>query len=244
MHYFHAFLALLLVGNMSLWSVESAPPEDNGLSERLKFAQQHHDFKMCCLKIHEQEFMRLAQNGQAPQSLLITCSDSRVMPSLIFGLKVGDMFEIRNAGNFVPEYDPQIDWDGIAASIQYGIEALNITDIIVCGHSHCGAIQGLYKDLKKEMPLVSKWLKFGQPAKDLVMANGDKGLTNAQKYALTEKVSVLFQLEHLATYPFIKKRLEEKKLFLHGWYVDIASGEVSYYDTTTMQFRPLVSLLR
>ena len=101
----------------------------------------------------------------------------------------------------------------------------------VCGHSHCGAIQGLFQDLDPaKMGIVQKWLKFGDEAKKMVLAMTNPNTPKEEIYALAEKLSVIFQLEHLMSFPYIKKRVEEGKLELHGWYFKIETGELWYYN--------------
>ncbi len=240
-----ATATLIFSGGAFAAEPQSSEVNSQSFAERIKeYAQGHQSFRDCCLKEHEAEFLRLAKEGQTPKTLFIGCSDSRVMPSLITGLSVGDMFTVRNAGNFVPLYDTKIDWDGIAASIQYGVDVLGVTDIIVCGHTHCGAIEGLYADPSKLPSLVSKWIKFGQEAKEMALKMADPNITAEEKYVLTGKISVLNQLEHLISYPTIKKKVEENKIYLHGWYYDIAKGNIYFFDPSTYTFRPLTDALR
>lgn len=195
---------------------------------------------------HEEEFMRLVKEGQTPKTLFIGCSDSRVTPEFIASAKPGDFFVVRNAGNFVPLYNTQIAWDGVAASIEYAVQVVGVKDVIVCGHSHCGAIQALFYDqtkLKADLPLAQKWLQFGEPAKKISLTSLGPDATNAEYYASTERLSVIFQLEHLLSYPFIKKAVEEKRLYLHGWHFNIEKGEITYFNPKTYKFTPLRGLL-
>jgi carbonic anhydrase len=220
------------------------PKPDAVFAERIKeYAKSHQAFKDCCLEEHEADFVRLAKEGQSPKTLFIGCSDSRVMPNLITGIDVGGMFIIREAGNFVPPYDPSGSYDGVAATLEYGVEVLGVTDIIICGHTHCGAIEGLFKDPASLPPLVAKWIRFGQDAKKLAESIAIEEEIK-DKYTLAGKISVLFQIDNLTTYPFIKKKLDEKKLYVHGWYLDIAAGEIWHYDPDTFSFRPLTDTLK
>lgn len=211
------------------------------LQRTLEYAQGHREFKNLFFKENEKEFYRLVKNGQSPKTLYIGCSDSRVIPELIASARPGDLFVIRNAGNFVPFYDPTLVWDGIAATIQYAVEVLGVTDIIVCGHSQCGAIQGLFQDIKLDS--LSNWLRFGEEAKRVtLLALGDQA-DDKKKYNVAEHISVLFQLDHLMTYPYIKERVNQQKLFLHGWHFDIGTGELEYYDPSALKFESFSSII-
>ncbi len=197
------------------------------------FAKRHANFKREFFADNEERFAELVRNGQAPRTLFIGCSDSRFIPELITSSKPGELFVIRTAGNFVPTFTTDIAWDGVAATIQYAVEALKIKDIIVCGHSHCGAIQGLFAPPAIEEQLYGKnlvnWLQFGTAAKQEAIESAPKNASQQQLYTLAEKASVLYQLDHLLTYPFIKKAVEAKQLNLHGWYYTIETGDVEAY---------------
>lgn len=217
------------------------------INRSLSYAKSHNLFTNLFFQEHEEEFVRLVKEGQTPKALFISCSDSRVIPEFIASAKPGELFVVRSAGNFVPIYDTTIAWDGIAASIEYGIKALGVQDVIVCGHSHCGAIEALFYDqelLKSQLPLASKWLQFGEHAKNIAITSLGADAPNSDRYAATERLSVLFQLEHLLSYPFIKKAVEEKKLFLHGWHFTIEKGEITYFNPKTYEFVPLRALLQ
>lgn len=189
----------------------------------------------------EDKFDDLVDNGQQPKILFIGCSDSRVVPDLIVDSNPGDMFILRNIGNFVPPYRDDSDFHGSSAAIEYAVSVLAVQDIIVCGHSHCGACASLYKDLSCETDLihVNKWLKLGQKAKEYtLLAIEDKD--NKEKILrTTEKISVKHQLENLLTYPAIVKKVNEGTLDIHGWYYKIEDGSIEYYDGESCGFKKL-----
>ncbi len=200
----------------------------------------HETFKKVKFKANEDRFKKLVSQGQNPKALFIGCSDSRVMPNMITSTGAGDLFIIRNIGNFVPAFKPDSDFHATAAAIEYAVSTLEVNDIIVCGHSHCGAIGALYKTLKptEENIHTIKWLELGNMAKKVATA----ALPQADKTELldyTEKVSVIFQLENLLSYPAVKRRVEEGTLYLHGWHYDLESGEIAYYDDEEMVFAAL-----
>jgi carbonic anhydrase len=216
---------------------QPVPPQTpTPLSISLNYAKGHQEFKELYFKQHEQDFVRLVEKGQNPQALFIGCSDSRVVPDLILGTKPGDLFVIRTAGNFVPTYGKDED-DGVLATVQYALEVLKIKHIIVCGHSHCGAIQGLFKKLDQDrLGILTKWLKWGEDAKKMALLTTKPDTPKAELYAITEQLSIIYQLEHLMTFPFIKSLVKNGELQLHGWYYEIETGNITYYDPELYQF--------
>ncbi|WP_228840575.1 carbonic anhydrase [Candidatus Protochlamydia phocaeensis] len=238
------FLSLALQVNGAEQPNKQEPQEQTLLNQTLNFARGHQEFKDLYFKQHEQEFIRLVQEGQSPQTLFIGCSDSRIVPDLILGTRPGDLFVIRTAGNFVPPYEDNA-WDGVSATIQYAIEALNVKHIIICGHSHCGAIQGLFKQLDPtKLGIIQRWLKFGEEAKKMTLMSAKPNTPKEELYEIAEQISVIYQLEHLMSFPFVKKRVDEGKLDLHGWYYKIETGEVFYYDPETYRFQSLSKLVQ
>jgi carbonic anhydrase len=181
-------------------------------------------------------------HGQNPRILFITCSDSRIDPNLITQVEVGQLFVIRNAGNIVPPYGAANGGEG--AAIEYAIEALNIEQIIVCGHSSCGAMKGLLKisELEEKMPLVHQWLKHAEPTRRLVKENYQE-LNGDELLDITSAENILAQLSNLQTYPSVRSRLHQGKLALHGWIYDIESGIVLAYDPHVKMFMPPQSVL-
>ncbi len=188
----------------------------------------------------EDELKDLVEYGQKPELLFISCSDSRITPDLVLGSKPGDMFILRNVGNFVPPYKHDEDFHGSAAAIEYAVAVLKVKHIIVCGHSYCGACQSLYEDIPdtKSLIHVKTWLKLGEKAKQKTLKN-KKFNTKEEMYRETEKNSIRFQLENLLTYPDVNKLLNTKELKIHGWYYDIKSAKIDYYDSQDDTFKPL-----
>ena len=189
----------------------------------------------------ESKFDKLVENGQKPKILFIGCSDSRVVPDLIVDSKPGDMFILRNIGNFVPPYKNDSDFHGSSAAIEYAVSVLNVKDIIICGHSHCGACASLYKDLSNEPHLqhVKKWLELGKKAKEYTLLAHPDQKNKEQILRTTERISIKHQLENLLTYPQIIKKVESGELDIHGWYYKIEDGSIEYYDGESCGFKPL-----
>jgi len=206
-----------------------------------EFERGHENFRAVNFKQNESRFKELSEDGQDPKALFIGCSDSRVMPAMITGSGPGDLFIVRNIGNFVAPYQPDANYHATASAIEYGISVLGLTDIIVCGHSNCGAIASLYKDIPKtdENIHTIKWLELGQAPKRVAMMSEHKNNKEAL-LRYTERVSVIFQLENLLTYPAVKRRVDKGEVFLHGWYYDMKSGMIECYDDENYEFKPLV----
>jgi carbonic anhydrase len=181
-------------------------------------------------------FEELAK-GQNPDTLFITCSDSRIDPNLLTRSKPGDLFILRNAGNIVPPHGGAS--SGEAATIEFAVTVLGVKDIIVCGHSHCGAMRGLLQPEQiASLPAVSAWLFHAEKTRRIVNENyrhldGDRLLT------ATVEENVLVQLENLRTLPVVTSRLTQGDLHLHGWVYKIETGEVFAYDLTCGQFVPV-----
>lgn len=204
------------------------------------FESGHENFKKIKFSQNEKRFKKLVEEGQSPKALFIGCSDSRVMPAMITGSKAGDLFIIRNIGNFVAPFRPDADYHATAAAVEYAVSVLEISDIIVCGHSHCGAIASLYKEIKATPENIHtiKWLELGEAAKKIALLT-HKDMPKEELLRYTEKVSVIHQLDNLLTYPAVKKRVDEGKLFLHGWHYDIENGDIEYFDDEAYEFRAL-----
>lgn len=206
-----------------------------------EFERGHENFRTVHFKGNESRFKALIEDGQDPKALFIGCSDSRVMPAVITGSKPGDLFIVRNIGNFVAPYQPSESYHATASAIEYAVSVLGLNNIIVCGHSHCGAIAALYKEIPKtdENIHTVKWLELGEAPKRVAMLSEYKNNKEAL-LRYTEKVSIIFQLENLLTYPAVKRRVDAGELFLHGWYYDIQNGIIEYYDDELYEFRPLI----
>lgn len=166
-------------------------------------------------------FAELA-GGQSPDTLFITCADSRIDPSLLTQTGPGDLFVVRNAGNIVPQLDADgTSADGTAGSIDYAVAALGVAHIVVCGHSSCGAMKGLADPASLEtLPSVARWLEHSE---------GLRAAGTADLDDLIER-NVLLQLDHLATYPTVRAALDAGSIELHAWVYDIGTGVVRVHD--------------
>ena len=206
-----------------------------------EFIEGYKEFKDVELKNYKSLFKNLVEHGQKPKALFIGCSDSRVVPSLITKTLPGELFVTRNIGNFVPPFKPDSDFHATAAAIEYATDVLEVENIIVCGHSHCGAIGSLFKEIKQTPSNIHtiKWLTLGEDAKKIALRHMPKDTPLEQIKEYTEQVSVVIQLKNLLTYPSVKDRVAQKKLFLHGWHYNLESGEILYYSKKDRMFMPL-----
>lgn len=175
--------------------------------------------------------------GQHPRVLFIACSDSRVDPSIICQADIGDLFVIRNAGNIVPPYEATNGGEG--ATIEYAIDALDIKQVIICGHTQCGAMKGLLQigELEEKMPLVYDWLRHTAATRKLVEENYSHLGKQDMLEALVAE-NVLTQIENLRTYPVIRAKMHRDELSIHAWVYNIETGEILAYDADSHSFMP------
>ncbi len=187
---------------------------------------------------HRELFDEL-RNQQNPQVLFITCADSRIDPSLITHTVPGELFICRNIGNIIPAYGQMP--GGVSAVVEYAVVGLKVSEIIVCGHSDCGAMKAL-KDPEAAslaaMPTVKAWLRNAEAALGVVRATDPEAKGEPMLRALTEE-NVLLQLQHLRTHPGVAAGLSTGKVRLHGWIYSIGDGRVDAFDEATRQFRPI-----
>jgi carbonic anhydrase len=191
---------------------------------------------------HRELFEQL-RNKQNPQVLFITCADSRVDPRLITHSEPGDLFVCRNIGNIVPPYGEMM--GGVSAVVEYAVVALKVTDIIVCGHSDCGAMKALRDPDSPSlaaMPTVKSWLRNADAALGVVRAKYPKTSGDHLTQALIEQ-NVLLQLQHLRTHPGVAAGLAAGTVRLHGWIYNIGNGRVVVFDEKTQEFAPIEQVL-
>lgn len=182
-------------------------------------------------------FAKLSSQGQSPKALMISCADSRVVPELILQAEPGELFVCRNAGNIVPPFATMN--GGVSSTVEYAVAALGVRDIIVCGHSDCGAMNGL-SDLSRltAMPNVVAWLRHGTAAAHVVDTCLPQ-LEGDERIRALSLENVIVQLDHLRTHPSVAAAIAEGAMSLHGWFVDIAAGVVLGLDGDTQRFVPM-----
>ena len=205
------------------------------------------DFRRKVLPDYRETFARLALE-QTPDCLFIACSDSRVVPNLFASTEPGDLFVTRNVGNLVPPAGPggfSTGDEAEAASIEYAIQALGVRDVIVCGHSSCGAMRTIVDTAAGNPPLpaasapnLARWLRHGIPA--LEKLEGGERLAGAfldlPRHDALSQLNVLEQMAHVLTYPSVAERVASRSLGVHGWWFDIASADVYAYEEAQRQF--------
>lgn len=196
------------------------------------------NFRKNRIKDYREKFSKLAL-GQSPDTLFIACSDSRVVPNLFVSTEPGDLFVVRNVGNLIPpchenglSCGEKSEW----AAIEFAILQLNVSDIIVCGHSECGAIQAVIRGRQKAAgDNLKSWLEYGENAPALLSEIDflDSSLAEHNKVS---QANVLLQLSHLKSYSLIRERVQSGTLNLHGWWFDIATGNVYSFDKSAKKF--------
>ncbi|MGO8763633.1 MAG: carbonic anhydrase [Limisphaerales bacterium] len=187
-------------------------------------------------------FRKLSQEGQKPHTLFITCSDSRVLAELITQSKPGDLFVVKNIGNIVPPAGATGDTNSTAAAIEFAVETLRVSDIIICGHSQCGAISALLGEptVGDSMPHLRDWLNLASPVLTTLKKNYAHLRDHNARCTAAAEENVLFGLDNLHSYPCVQDRLADGTLQLHGWFFKIATAELFAYDPEKLQFAPLV----
>lgn len=201
------------------------------------------------IKFQEEDFLNHKElyehlrNKQNPHTLFISCVDSRVVPNLITNTLPGDLFVIRNVGNIIPPYrDNEKMRSGYLATtsaIEYALSILKIKNIIICGHSNCGACSAIFDD-KRELdstPYVQKWLELLEPVKARVDALNPQ--SRSKRTWLSEQINIEYQLENLMTYPFVEEKFDAGELNIYGWYYIIETGEILNYNMIKREFRPI-----
>ncbi len=187
-------------------------------------------------------FQRLSREGQSPHTLFITCSDSRVLAELITQSQPGDLFVVKNIGNIVPPAAVTGSTNSTAAAIEFAVETLRVSDIVICGHSQCGAMNALLGGIPSEerMPHLKEWLTLAEPVREMMRTQYSHVINPEHRKDIAAGENVLFALENLHSYYCVQDRLMDGSLRLHGWFFEIASAELLAYNPETRQFLPLV----
>src|SRR5689334_5107088 len=184
------------------------------------------------------ELFRKLATSQTPRTLFISCSDSRMVPELVTQREPGDLFVIRNAGNIVPSFGPEP--GGVSATVEYAVAALGVTDVVICGHSDCGAMTAVATcKCLDHMPAVANWLRYADSAK-LVNESREHASERARVDSMVRE-NIIVQLNNLKTHPCVALALAQGRLNLHGWVYDIESGSIDALDAATRRFVPLAA---
>ncbi|WRH62663.1 MAG: carbonic anhydrase [Fuscovulum sp.] len=186
-------------------------------------------------------FRRLAQSGQHPRAMVISCCDSRVHVTSIFGADEGEFFIHRNVANLVPPYNPDGEYHGTSAAVEYAVTSLGVAHIVVLGHSNCGGVKGCHDmcsghapELEMKSSFVGRWMDILRPGYERVTLTRPEDPLRA-----LEKEAVLVSLENLMTFPFVRAAVEDDRLTLHGLWTDTGEGGLEQFDPTRAGFVPV-----
>ncbi len=180
------------------------------------------------------------KKGQQPNALVIGCSDSRVDPAILMDCAPGDLFVVRNVANLVPPYEPDAGYHGVSAALEYAVCTLKVTHIIVMGHSQCGGINGLMQGVGDgQGEFLGRWVNIAAPARTEVL-HGLPGKSAEIQQRACEQAAILLSLDNLLTFPWLRQRVDQGDLLLHGWYFDLVKGELLSYEAEKAAFQSLV----
>lgn len=204
--------------------------------------QRYQGWKATTFDENKVWYRRLADEGQRPRAMVISCCDSRVHVTSIFKADEGEIFIHRNIANLVPPYEVGGGLHGTSAALEYAVTVLKVTNLVLIGHSNCGGVKGCHDmcagnapELEDETSFVGRWMDTLRRGYDRLPAEADE----ATRLQLLEKEGVIVSLENLMTFPFVKQAVEADTLSLHGLWTDIGSGGLEYYDSETRQFHPV-----
>jgi carbonic anhydrase len=200
--------------------------------------QRFHGWKATAYVENRAWYRRLAASGQHPRAMVISCCDSRVHVTSIFGADEGEFFIHRNVANLVPPYNPDGEYHGTSAAVEYGVTALGVAHLVVLGHSACGGVKGCHDmcsgvapELEAKSSFVGRWMDILRPGFARVAH-----LPEAERLRALEKEAVLVSLENLMTFPFVKAAVADEALTLHGLWNDTGEGVLEHYDPARAGF--------
>ncbi len=203
--------------------------------------QRYHGWKATTWQENRSWYRRLAEDGQRPRAMVISCCDSRVHVTSIFGADQGEFFIHRNIANLVPPYAPDGQQHGTSAAVEYAVTTLKIAHLIVVGHSSCGGVQGCHDmcsghapALEEKSSFVGRWMDLLRPGYDRI-----SHLPEAERLRALEKEAVLISLENLMTFPFVTQAVEAEEMTIHGLWNDIGEGTLEQYEPATGRFAPI-----
>ena len=201
--------------------------------------QRYHGWKATTYEENKGWYRRLATEGQRPRAMVISCCDSRVHVTSIFGAEQGEFFIHRNIANLVPPYLPDGDHHGTSAAVEYAVTALKVAHIIVLGHSNCGGVNGCFDmctgqapELEEKTSFIGRWMDILRPGFERL----DKKKSEKENRHALEHEAVMISLENLMSFPFVREAVESGDLLLHGLWTDTGAGELEQYDSSTGEF--------
>ena len=201
--------------------------------------QRYQGWKATTFEDNHSWYRRLAEEGQRPRAMVISCCDSRVHATAIFGAEQGEFFIHRNVANLVPAYLPDGEPHGTSAAVEYAVTALKVAHIIVLGHSSCGGVKACHDmctghapELQKSSSFVGRWMDILRPGLEKVKDISDE----VDRIARLEREAVMVSIENLVTFPFVQKAIDDNELTLHALWTDIAEGTLEQFDTSLQSF--------
>jgi carbonic anhydrase len=193
-------------------------------------------FRQDDFEAHKELFQSLGRE-QKPHTLFIGCADSRVVPDLITRTMPGELFTVRNVANIVPPFRLTEEYAGTTSSIEYAVQALEVENIVVCGHSNCGGCAAMNQPEEElaHLPNVRRWLQISKEVRGRV--DRQIGTESKEKREwLTEQINILVQMRNLLTYPYVRERYQQGRLKIYGWYYIIETGEIFNFNDKTETF--------
>jgi carbonic anhydrase len=190
------------------------------------------------LPTEQTRYRELSERGQSPAVMVIGCCDSRVSPEVIFDAGPGELFVVRNVANLVPPYETTGRYHGTSAALEFAVCNLNVSNIIVLGHSRCGGIRALlegYGRNEEGEGFIAPWVQIAAPARDEVLRRWPDASSEFKQRAC-ERAGIRTSLMNLMTFPFIRQRVEDGRVKLYGWYYDLENGELMQYDPDKDRF--------
>ena len=204
--------------------------------------QRYNGWKATSYQENKAWYHRLAEDGQHPRAMVISCCDSRVHVTAIFGADQGEFFIHRNIANLVPPYKPDGDIHGTSAAVEYAVTVLKVAHLVVLGHSNCGGVKGCHDmcagyapELEERTSFIGRWMDILRPGYERAATIKDP----AARLQALEKEAVLISLQNLMSFPFVRSRVEEDRLTLHGLWNEIGTGGLEQYDPAEQRFMPI-----
>jgi carbonic anhydrase len=204
--------------------------------------QRYNGWKATSYQKNKAWYHRLAEDGQHPRAMVISCCDSRVHVTAIFGADQGEFFIHRNIANLVPPYKPDGDIHGTSAAVEYAVTVLKVAHLVVLGHSNCGGVKGCHDmcagdapELEERTSFIGRWMDILRPGYERAATIKDP----AARLQALEKEAVLISLQNLMSFPFVRSRVEEDRLTLHGLWNEIGTGGLEQYDPAEQRFMPI-----
>jgi carbonic anhydrase len=201
---------------------------------------RYHGWRATQFQENKAWYARLVDDGQKPRTMVISCCDSRMHVTSVFGAETGEFFIHRNIANLVPEFTPDGDNHGTSAALEYAVTSLGVTNIMIVGHSHCGGINGCHDmcsgnapELEKVSSFIGRWMDILRDSYERIAA---KGGTREEQIGALERAGIMVSLENLMTFPFVRARVEAEDLALHGLWMDIRGGGLEAYNPDSGEF--------